>query len=134
MLPRSSCARPGVGSAPDKRVRRTLTTQRSAGIYPTKAKARSVRRAVEHGDHVAYSDQLSPGHASMLFGEHVTTIWWPAWKPADPRSAEGTSSKLTARILPASATCHWPSWRSEEHTSELQSRVDLVCRLLLEKK
>src|SRR6266536_4893208 len=26
------------------------------------------------------------------------------------------------------------SGRSEEHTSELQSRVDLVCRLLLEKK
>src|SRR5207247_10784393 len=27
------------------------------------------------------------------------------------------------------------TWRrSEEHTSELQSRVDLVCRLLLEKK
>src|SRR5690349_22822617 len=37
--------------------------------------------------------------------------------------------------------CHAPrrawetfSWRSEEHTSELQSRRDLVCRLLLEKK
>src|SRR5206468_12765383 len=27
-----------------------------------------------------------------------------------------------------------PSVRSEEHTSELQSRSDLVCRLLLEKK
>src|SRR5207247_11303350 len=27
-----------------------------------------------------------------------------------------------------------PGHRSEEHTSELQSRVDLVCRLLLEKK
>src|SRR5699024_12500838 len=27
-----------------------------------------------------------------------------------------------------------PSLRSEEHTSELQSRFDLVCRLLLEKK
>src|SRR5438874_12817752 len=27
-----------------------------------------------------------------------------------------------------------PSNRSEEHTSELQSRRDLVCRLLLEKK
>src|SRR5207247_8447502 len=26
------------------------------------------------------------------------------------------------------------TFRSEEHTSELQSRVDLVCRLLLEKK
>src|SRR6266849_11094022 len=32
-------------------------------------------------------------------------------------------------FLPARA-----SSRSEEHTSELQSRVDLVCRLLLEKK
>src|SRR5699024_12489463 len=28
----------------------------------------------------------------------------------------------------------WGSVRSEEHTSELQSRFDLVCRLLLEKK
>src|SRR5690349_21897977 len=27
-----------------------------------------------------------------------------------------------------------PTQRSEEHTSELQSRRDLVCRLLLEKK
>src|SRR5438034_8786815 len=28
----------------------------------------------------------------------------------------------------------WPKFRSEEHTSELQSHSDLVCRLLLEKK
>src|SRR5207249_10831048 len=28
----------------------------------------------------------------------------------------------------------WNIYRSEEHTSELQSRFDLVCRLLLEKK
>src|SRR5690606_27636887 len=28
----------------------------------------------------------------------------------------------------------WKSYRSEEHTSELQSRENLVCRLLLEKK
>src|SRR5215467_15798269 len=27
-----------------------------------------------------------------------------------------------------------PPWRSEEHTSELQSPCNLVCRLLLEKK
>src|SRR2546430_7729027 len=32
-----------------------------------------------------------------------------------------------------SFTIHWPS-RSEEHTSELQSQSNLVCRLLLEKK
>src|SRR5690242_21529690 len=29
---------------------------------------------------------------------------------------------------------HRHAWRSEEHTSELQSHVNLVCRLLLEKK
>ena len=28
----------------------------------------------------------------------------------------------------------FPQYRSEEHTSELQSLIDLVCRLLLEKK
>src|SRR5260370_40468025 len=28
----------------------------------------------------------------------------------------------------------WPVSRSEEHTSELQSHLNLVCRLLLEKK
>src|SRR5215510_16507285 len=32
------------------------------------------------------------------------------------------------------ATGAWPGTRSEEHTSELQSRGHLVCRLLLEKK
>src|SRR5207249_6718457 len=33
------------------------------------------------------------------------------------------------------STDEWPvEKRSEEHTSELQSRFDLVCRLLLEKK
>src|SRR5690606_42015421 len=31
-------------------------------------------------------------------------------------------------------TCRAPRRRSEEHTSELQSRENLVCRLLLEKK
>src|SRR2546422_7248121 len=30
--------------------------------------------------------------------------------------------------------CGMPQTRSEEHTSELQSRLHLVCRLLLEKK
>src|SRR5699024_4117779 len=38
--------------------------------------------------------------------------------------AKGTLSIISATIVS----------RSEEHTSELQSRFDLVCRLLLEKK
>src|SRR5690242_21460641 len=35
---------------------------------------------------------------------------------------------------PRSTLCWLNSSRSEEHTSELQSHVNLVCRLLLEKK
>src|SRR2546430_4166385 len=37
-----------------------------------------------------------------------------------------------ARIEPRAVD--WPRVRSEEHTSELQSQSNLVCRLLLEKK
>src|SRR2546422_10638210 len=36
--------------------------------------------------------------------------------------------------LPVGAPVRAPRARSEEHTSELQSRLHLVCRLLLEKK
>src|SRR5690554_7031820 len=39
-----------------------------------------------------------------------------------------------ARPRTSSATTAKPRPRSEEHTSELQSRPHLVCRLLLEKK
>src|SRR5689334_24005156 len=35
---------------------------------------------------------------------------------------------------PAECSTNARPWRSEEHTSELQSQFDLVCRLLLEKK
>src|SRR2546421_5911643 len=48
-----------------------------------------------------------------------------------PRSAvRGASRAGVAARLPESRS----AGRSEEHTSELQSRSDLVCRLLLEKK
>src|SRR2546426_1814197 len=42
------------------------------------------------------------------------------------RLKEGQARRLQARDL--------PPFRSEEHTSELQSPCNLVCRLLLEKK
>src|SRR5690606_41393872 len=48
------------------------------------------------------------------------------------------SSEQRVAILPPSAGSELqkagPLLRSEEHTSELQSRENLVCRLLLEKK
>src|SRR3712207_8665096 len=57
------------------------------------------------------------------------------------RTGEGRSgrrARTRRATLPAraghGAGRRWPGRRSEEHTSELQSRQYLVCRLLLEKK
>src|SRR5438034_6395818 len=47
-------------------------------------------------------------------------------KPAAPRP--------TTKRTPVATRMRVRSGRSEEHTSELQSHSDLVCRLLLEKK
>src|SRR5438105_10373757 len=48
----------------------------------------------------------------------------------DPKGCKQSTAK--AKVIPRHRSLH--RQRSEEHTSELQSRVDLVCRLLLEKK
>src|SRR3712207_7972130 len=45
-----------------------------------------------------------------------------------------SSSPVSRRIWCADFSGGRPATRSEEHTSELQSRQYLVCRLLLEKK
>src|SRR5699024_12721373 len=59
----------------------------------------------------------------------------------DPRSArrsERIRGERSTRVSARTAAVHrlraLLGSRSEEHTSELQSRFDLVCRLLLEKK
>src|SRR5947209_13661732 len=60
----------------------------------------------------------------------------PSWHTSPRPSAPNLGPSPTPTPAPW-ATC-WPAAspkaRSEEHTSELQSRQYLVCRLLLEKK
>src|SRR2546430_6748815 len=46
----------------------------------------------------------------------------------------GTPSVRTRSITSSGCSLTFRNWRSEEHTSELQSQSNLVCRLLLEKK
>src|SRR4030066_541259 len=51
------------------------------------------------------------------------------------RSRSSTASRATRCTTAAHGSgSHAPTPRSEEHTSELQSHLTLVCRLLLEKK
>src|SRR5437868_10293509 len=49
------------------------------------------------------------------------------------RGPSRCSARRSTRPAARCARCR-STTRSEEHTSELQSRFDLVCRLLLEKK
>src|SRR5437868_15248755 len=50
------------------------------------------------------------------------------------RSAKSCGRRSPRAVEPSCCPARMPVARSEEHTSELQSRFDLVCRLLLEKK
>src|SRR2546422_8028434 len=64
-----------------------------------------------------------------------TTLFRSA-SPSPPSSCSATMSGRRCSPPPSSSTSPRPARhrRSEEHTSELQSRLHLVCRLLLEKK
>src|SRR6266581_8896699 len=68
----------------------------------------------------------------FFFNDTATTeIYTLSLHDALPISAPAAAStSLSSTRSPASCPCA----RSEEHTSELQSPVHLVCRLLLEKK
>src|SRR5207253_10703088 len=67
----------------------------------------------------------SPGCAAMISWCAVSTRCSVTYS-----SATGCSVK----VVPRSPGDHCRAARSEEHTSELQSRGHLVCRLLVEKK
>src|SRR5688572_31600270 len=55
---------------------------------------------------------------------------WGTWTDIHLRTKEDFVSGISQSILRLGLTYY----RSEEHTSELQSQSNLVCRLLLEKK
>src|SRR5699024_12437345 len=85
-------------------------------------------------------DTLSLHDALPIFGSA------PVGQPSRLRTtenamqSENTTTRISRRITGALVLVSVPLLglttfaRSEEHTSELQSRFDLVCRLLLEKK
>src|SRR5690349_22436254 len=87
--------------------------QRTTGsLWPTFVSARLVSLAVRRAYAIALDERFPtvlslPSHASVTLWEATAPVKLPTMRCPD---------------------------RSEEHTSELQSRRDLVCRLLLEKK
>src|SRR3989449_2827023 len=100
-----------------------------------------------------------PPHLAPVFTHNATALTWmmmgdgviasvlPVWMLLLPRDYLSTFLKITTILVLAIAilvilpplrmpalTPFASLGRSEEHTSELQSRLHLVCRLLLEKK
>src|SRR5207248_10161298 len=93
-------------------------------LFPYTTLFRSLRRFVSITDAEIYQTPYSEAF------EAATT--------AQRAALEGLSQKLELsgeqRLLTAYDRLMFGDPRSEEHTSELQSPYDLVCRLLLEKK
>src|SRR3712207_7752253 len=67
----------------------------------------------------------------ILLARRVPRTWW-AWAGAGAAALVVVGSFLWPVLMEPAFNEFEP--RSEEHTSELQSRQYLVCRLLLEKK
>src|SRR2546422_7620436 len=68
-----------------------------------------------------------PNHMGIAQNRNA---WWLDVLENGPASPYASTFDIDCNVLSEIPE----EWRSEEHTSELQSRLHLVCRLLLEKK
>src|SRR5690348_17802802 len=83
-----------------------------------------------------YTTLFRSRRAGRTPGERADGRFWRAAARRESRADPPPPRRRPGRTSPAAArrATRWPPRRSEEHTSELQSPVHLVCRLLLEKK
>src|SRR2546422_6717349 len=78
--------------------------------------------------------QQNPGLADVIRQRLLQSGLTPEQPRARLQASGYPANLFDAYLSGASAGAALPAGRSEEHTSELQSRLHLVCRLLLEKK
>src|SRR5688572_8417691 len=102
----------------------------SAWQWPPRSSARSSRRTIRPR---RISRGGSRGRASRIPSD------WTNWGATSSHASSRALASRCSSASPSSASrrpsgCCSARSRSEEHTSELQSQSNLVCRLLLEKK
>src|SRR5205807_7975115 len=71
---------------------------------------------------------------SVTVAASVRTLAWSAAACASRWRSVASCCSTPRLASPCSCSARGAATRSEEHTSELQSPCNLVCRLLLEKK
>src|SRR5690554_7348593 len=90
-------------------------------------------RSGDHRDLHSFPTRRSSDLA-ILGGTGYARLEWLKPPPASISATFREFLRLLTTGTPRSACSRSAKARSEEHTSELQSRPHLVCRLLLEKK
>src|SRR2546427_2289896 len=103
-------------------------TARLPWLVNSRASASISPRATPHS--AAYSSSVLRLACSCSLASEEQTDSSGAWS-APSAFRPGTATRVRTISCAGSA---WVCGRSEEHTSELQSQSNLVCRLLLEKK
>src|SRR5699024_11668961 len=83
--------------------------------------------------YVARADDRAPADAIVVLGAaQYNGIPTPVFQARLNHAATLFEEGVAPQVITVGG--NQPGDRSEEHTSELQSRFDLVCRLLLDKK
>src|SRR2546422_3139037 len=110
----------------DKRVSREWNIDSALMRQPEELVNSALENAAEAADSLPKSD-LNP-LINPVLGRNLGR-WAQVYFTSPPEKREEAVGELLREL-----ECEVPEGRSEEHTSELQSRLHLVCRLLLEKK
>src|SRR3712207_6945547 len=76
---------------------------------------------------------ISGKQSSAVLPPRIISPWIARRWRCESGRPDAKRSRRFSRSMARPSEC-WTQSRSEEHTSELQSRQYLVCRLLLEKK
>src|SRR5438477_7815986 len=95
------------------------------------ADAKRSRTVLESAGNWAHAPEPAPNSTSTAYvaSRTMARVQTPSPRGGSPRGSVRQHPDLTVARCYCTVTT-----RSEEHTSELQSHVNLVCRLLLEKK
>src|SRR2546430_13014453 len=94
----------------------------------------SSKRAIHCFFFFFFNDTATTEIYTLSLHDALPICSWNETRPGRRTTSPWYRRRQRRRPTPARACPPRPADRSEEHTSELQSQSNLVCRLLLEKK